>query len=298
MSADDRWPQMRKHGKTRQIDKTELSIATKETIRKTIEHSSTAPYLHRTQSGIELIQDDDYNLCKWTPADIWLKDGFSSRQKKQLKYYGWWDLDTNELADIWYKTNRQGFRDDHFSNRQGIACFGCSHTYGSGVHNHQSWPSQLAELTGEKTFNLGTPAGSLALGIWYALHCLDEDLPNLTAIAVLVPPMGRAPVAMKHDDFYFVSNMRVELLEIISPELELDITTIDKYVDMITATSHMTYDMQLKTLELIAKARGIPLVVTQLSEITPSDWARDMVHHGPRTHLDVAKVTMQKLGKY
>ena len=310
IQADDRWAQMYGSSFYKEISNQKTQEVTRNNVRRTIEHSSTQPYIFRDTPeglaavGIEVLSEDAYTACKWSPADIWLnpkspKYKITNRQKKQLKFYGWWDNETDQVADIWYKTNNQGFRDKHFGDLEpGIACFGCSHTYGSGIHGHQNWPSQLAELTGEKTFNLGTPAGSLALGIWYALHCLDEDLPNLTAIAVLVPPMGRAPVAMKHDDFYFVSNMRVELLEIISPELELDITTIDKYVDMITATSHMTYDMQLKTLELIAKARGIPLVVTQLSEITPSDWARDMVHHGPRTHLDVAKVTMQKLGKY
>lgn len=299
---DDRWSQM--HGPTaKHLDKQELLKTSRATIKKTIEHSSTAPYIHRFNNqqlsamGIEQFQEDDYNVCNWHPYEFRMNEtGFSNRQKKQLKFYGWWDNSTDQLVDVWYKTNKQGFRDTHFSDAPGIACFGCSHTYGSGIHANQSWPSQLAELTGETTYNLGTPACSLETSIWYALNFLDEDLPNLTAIAVLLPPMGRTHVAMVQDDFYLVSTMRTELLEKTSSELDAD--TINKYIDIITSTSQINYDMHIKTLELIAKARGIPLVVTQLSEISPSDWARDMIHTGPQTQLDIAKLTMQKLGKY
>ena len=302
---DDRWSQMHSSASTRDSTRKKLLKVDRNTIKKTIEHSSTAPYLYRVDNktldsiGVEQFQEDEYNFCKWHPYEFKLnKAGFSKRQKKQLKFYGWWNTEEDQLVDIWYKTNKQGFRDEHFNDEPGIACFGCSNTYGSGIHAHQNWPAQLAELTGGKTYNLGTPAVSLALAVWYALNFLDEDLPNLTGIAVLVPPMGRAPVATTNEDFYNVGTMRAELLENISPEAMLDTATINKYADIVNATSQMTYDMQLKTLELIAKARNIPIAITYLYEIAPSDWARDFIHPGPQTHTDIAKLTMQKLGKY
>ena len=312
IQADNRWAQMYGNAFAKEISNQKTQEVTRNNVRRTIEHSSTQPYIFRDTPeglaavGIEVLSEDAYTACKWSPADIWLnpkspKYKITNRQKKQLKFYGWWDNETDQVADIWYKTNNQGFRDKHFGDLEpGIACFGCSHTYGSGVHSHQNWPSQLAELTGEKTFNLGTPACSLQLGVWYALNFIDRDIPNLTGIAVFVPPMGRAPVATKKpdQDFYHVSNLRVELLENVNPELELDTATLDKYVNMIGASAQMSYDMHLKTLQLLARQRGIPIAIIHSQDITPSDWARDLIHFGPDTHSSIARMAMQKLGRF
>ena len=60
--------------------------------------------------------------------------------------------------------------------------------------------------------------------------------------------MGRAPVATTNEDFYNVGTMRAELLENISPEAMLDTATINKYADIVNATSQMTYDMHIKNI--------------------------------------------------
>ena len=72
---DDRWSQM--HGPTaKHLDKQELLKTSRDTIKKTIEHSSTAPYLYRVDNktldsiGVEQFQEDEYNFCKW--QQCWL----------------------------------------------------------------------------------------------------------------------------------------------------------------------------------------------------------------------------------
>jgi hypothetical protein len=73
---------------------------------------------------------------------------------------------------IQYKFNSHGFRTAEFDQQFDIVCFGCSYTMGTGVHAHNTWPSQLASLTGLRVANLGHAGSSNDTAFRFANHYL------------------------------------------------------------------------------------------------------------------------------
>jgi len=280
---------------------TTISIS-KEEFTLGLRNSATCPESHSlpkeiTAADAPYVDGNGYYISKFNTTDSpRYHNRLSLHQKKMQRYYGWRDKDY-KLKDVEYKTNKQAFRDDHFSDEPGIACFGCSFTFGVGLNVDQTWPHFLSQLTQQKTWNLGTPGKSLGPVTLYALNWLDVDLPNLTAIAVLVPPAGRTSVAtIPYADTSWGSGVGwVEFIPHIS-----DPVIQNRYLDCVIGTSYMEYDMHIKTLELIAKHKGIPFAKLTLNEVDPTDddWARDMMHRGPKTMQTVANQLFEKLGKY
>ena len=73
---------------------------------------------------------------------------------------------------IEYKFNSHGFRTAEFDQQSDIVCFGCSFTLGTGVHDKDTWPSQLESLTGLRVANLGHAGSSNDTAFRYAQHYL------------------------------------------------------------------------------------------------------------------------------
>lgn len=250
-----------------------------------IRASSTCPYISSVIPDDDprkaLLDEKGYYITPYQPGDDPTHHAKIStpRQKKMLRFNGWTDQEFN-LVPIEYKTNKNGFRDIHFSDEPGVACFGCSNTFGTGLKAEQTWPSRLQEKINQKTWNLGTPALSLEPITWYALQWMDEDLPNLTGIVVFVPPGGRAmKVSYSPDRKLFVMGRWKDLLN----RDNLNIDAKEAILDNIAATSQITNEVSLKTLELIAKIKNVPFVSIRTDEVLANDWARDMQHRGPQT---------------
>jgi hypothetical protein len=67
---------------------------------------------------------------------------------------------------IHYTVNSQGYRAAQFDQinwSESILCFGCSMTFGDGVDDHDTWPSQLGSILGVPTVNLAVCGGSIQL---------------------------------------------------------------------------------------------------------------------------------------
>ena len=71
-----------------------------------------------------------------------------------------------------YKFNSHGFRTAEFDQQCDVVCFGCSFTMGTGVHDKDTWPSQLQSLTGLQVVNLGHAGSSNDTAFRYAQHYL------------------------------------------------------------------------------------------------------------------------------
>jgi hypothetical protein len=71
-----------------------------------------------------------------------------------------------------YRFNSHGFRTEEFDQEFDIVCFGCSFTMGTGVHTEDTWPSQLAKITGLKVANLGHAGSSNDTVFRFAEHYL------------------------------------------------------------------------------------------------------------------------------
>jgi len=130
------------------------------------------------------------------------EDTFKNNLEKNYKRLldnNWLDSNNN-IVDIDYRINKQGFRCDHFSDEEGILFLGCSFTFGVGLHEHQTWAYKVAEHFGVKCWNLGIPGHGLDLHSYFLQYHLKSELPNIKAICVLEPPPDRISLIYEHDN--------------------------------------------------------------------------------------------------
>ena len=140
--------------------------------------------------------------------------GLSQVHKKfELEYYN----DISEFKNFSYQYNNYGFRDlynEDWSSKNSpdeIWCFGCSITFGSGVHQRLTWPNIIRQKTGMKVRNFGV-SGS---GIQTTIRLLDSWLshslykPKLILmhgffkgrIEIKAPVTGWEQINSNHKDF-------------------------------------------------------------------------------------------------
>jgi hypothetical protein len=109
------------------------------------------------------------NTVYWDTSDneeTYLKNLQDPGLKQRLQDLGFVD------CKIEYQFNSHGFRTAEFQGPVDIVCFGCSYTMGTGVHAWQTWPSQLADITGMNVVNLGHAGSSNDTAFRFANHYL------------------------------------------------------------------------------------------------------------------------------
>jgi hypothetical protein len=113
-------------------------------------------------------------------------------KRELLQINGW-------LDEPWvtYTYNEHGFRDEPFDDRSCGLAFGCSFTEGTGLHQHQTWPSVLSLLTGTKIWNLGIGASASDTVFRLVDHYLSKFSPQF--VCVLVPPPVRFEICGAND---------------------------------------------------------------------------------------------------
>jgi hypothetical protein len=151
----------------------------------------------------------------WDTSDSeenYLKNIQNPKKRQRLQDLGFLDV------PILYRFNSHGFRGAEFDQPIDIVCFGCSFTMGTGLHEQDTWPSQLQQLSGKIVANLGHAGSSndtafrlaeyyLKLlkpkyAVWqqtdiHRIELLDEHIPvSLNIIAT----DAQNPCA---DDYYF-----------------------------------------------------------------------------------------------
>ena len=94
------------------------------------------------------------------------------RTKIQLAQLGYID------NPILYKLNSHGFRTLEFAQSFDAVCFGCSFTMGTGLHETDTWPSQLTQLSSICTANLGHAGSSNDTAYRMAQHYLPLIKPK------------------------------------------------------------------------------------------------------------------------
>lgn len=94
--------------------------------------------------------------------------------RPQMEKFGWIE------KKILYKFNKHGFRSAEFDTPGPRAVFlGCSHTFGVGLPNENTWPHLVSSALGYHNFNLGVGGSSNDTAFRLAQHWVPELKPNL-----------------------------------------------------------------------------------------------------------------------
>jgi len=186
-------------------------------------------------------------------------------------------------AQIDYQYNSHGFRTEEFDHQFDAACFGCSFTMGTGVHNQDTWPEQLSAITGLATANLGHAGSSNDTAVRLALHYLP-----------LLRP--RYAVWLQTDIH------RIELLDDTVP-LSLNVIASDTtnpcandyfIKTWFTSATNQQLNLQKNTLafKYLCQSLGIEPIILDRNQINtrpfPFGDARDLIHPGADTYTTLA----------
>lgn len=143
-------------------------------------------------------QDEDYYVTtNWYPNDT--KELFKSNMqdpatKSLLHKLNWIDIEGNP-KQIDYNLNKNGFRCKNITENtsNGILFLGCSHTFGIGLKEEQTFASLVSKHFNRECFNYGVPGKGLdTLALYTSLFLQDDIDPSIIdAVVVYAPPPGR-----------------------------------------------------------------------------------------------------------
>jgi len=190
-------------------------------------------------------------------------------------------------TDIDYHINSWGFRSvgeyDSVSEPC-IVALGCSFTFGTGLHQYQTWPDLLGQQLGIRVLNLGTPGHSLDLNsLWLTL--MGHGITNPLAVCVLEPPGGRFSwVVQQMGDPAAYSQQIKNLCE-----------TVPVIVHNVQLNSLIHTYKNYHTVKSWAEGRGIPLLWNRNLLNPYRSMARDLAHFGTEWQQNKATEFYQHL---
>ena len=137
----------------------------------------------------------------WVPTDtqaLYEKNLNDPEQQKLLQQYGWIGV------DISYTHNSHAFRTAEFETKENFIAVGCSHTYGIGLHQHQTWSELLSGMLDLSVYNLGVPGGSADTCYRVVKHYVKELRPKF--VAMLQPEPSRQEIFIRGLPYIYVPN--------------------------------------------------------------------------------------------
>ena len=282
--------------------------------------------IDRMLSNFALYRDDSIPVPEgytysvpWYPSDTpeQFEKNLNSEDKLLLKKFGWVDNKGNPTP-VSYNLNKYGYRCIDDLSKPGILFIGCSLTFCTGVNVEHSWPYLVAKHFDLEPYNFGRPAQGIDGSCMMASLFLREELKNLKAIVVFLPPPGR------HD--YFIRSVQNDLGisgtfmhlkkndEYINTPMETVESTRYEELTPETILQHTWWSkencvvsdfMNIGWLKQMAGELDIPLIVKDASKLydTPvSDFniqkfdnARDLMHYGPSINKYIAQKIIMSL---
>ena len=188
-------------------------------------------------------------------------------------------------TQIDYQYNSHGFRTAEFDRSFDAVCFGCSFTMGTGISSRDTWPEQLAAMTGLTVANLGHAGSSNDTAFRFAAHYLKFLRP-------------------KYAVWLQTDMHRLELLDDAVP-ISLNIMATDSknpcandyfIKTWFSSGTNQQLNLQKNTLafEQLCTSLNIQSVILKRDQIPPHGPfpygnARDLIHPGADTYKTLAQ---------
>ena len=182
-----------------------------------------------------------------------------------------WDL------PIDYRFNAQGFRTSNLeialTSKVNVA-LGCSHTLGIGIPSEMTWPAQIEKLTGTTTLNLGLGEGSS--------DTVARILTNIAGLLQIATVYILWPAANR---FEIYKENSVSPIIPFSAELQ-HVWYLDdcNSFQRLCKNKHIVYNLQ-KMFKF-----NLEEIESNSRWAVPGDLARDQLHNGPKSNLDLANL--------
>jgi len=219
---------------------------------------------------------------KWFHDDS-EKNFLANKNKKEMK--PWLDV------EILYKINDYGFRCQKIdSSKDSLVFLGCSHTFGVGLPEQNTFANYVAQHFNLVNYNLGVPGGSMDTCFRIGKYWIPFIKPKAV---ILAKP----------------NKIRLELLGQDSIKRLMPYTVFDGqsryeqfYLDWTDNDYNCSLNSEKNTLALehICAQNNIPFLYLENEALANKhkpiqDYARDLIHLGPSIQEDIANYIIERL---
>lgn len=194
-----------------------------------------------------------------------------TNKNNELKKSGWLDQ-----IPIQYKFNSAGFRGDDFNLNIKIVAAGCSHTFGVGLHEHQTWVGQLEQLLDCKIQNLGVSGASMDTVYRILDSLLDHLRPDV--LFLFAPPSYRVEFCIDDNSIWEVYNIHTNNNEHLKNYFINDINSAYNFQKNLQAIQYICLEKNIRLIHLSAD-----------HDFVADHSARDLLHSGPDVHKGIAE---------
>jgi len=206
---------------------------------------------------------------------------------------------------IEYILNSHSFRDQEFPTDQSInGAFGCSFTFGTGLHQEETWPSILSDRLGKKVWNFGLGGAGILTQLRIFLYFVKKlDFDNI----FWYTPSNQVRWEWQAWDY----EHDTEFYQLWSPHDTIQPAELSIALGNPSNYSFM-YFMAMMTFEKVCKDHNInfyvistqdPLVSTDYrtdfsffpDDEVPILFARDLAHYGTFFHEAITEIFLNKV---
>ena len=185
---------------------------------------------------------------------------------------------------VTYKLNTNGFRTKEIvEDKDSIVALGCSHTFGIGLHEEDTYIAKLAKMLGLAYYNLGVPGGASDTAFRVASYWLPIIQPRY--VVMVTPPISRFEIIRTNGDaILFNANAK---------EHDKLVEDIAKHYIANDANPIINRQKNLLAIENICKihkSKFFWYTEDIMIKETEYDLARDWKHSGPKQNFKVAQL--------
>lgn len=232
-------------------------------------------------SGLETVPNTALtNYANTTHA--WLFDDTQENYQKNLQNPAIAKHLSKEM--VTYKLNTNGFRTKEIKeDKDSIVALGCSHTFGLGLREEDTYIAKLGNMLGINYYNLGVPGGASDTAFRIASYWLPIIQPRY--VVMVTPPISRFEIIRTNGDaILFNANAK---------EHDKLVQDIAKHYIANDANPIINRQKNLLAIENICKIHNSNFYwYTEdiMIKETENDLARDWKHSGPKQNLKVAQL--------
>jgi hypothetical protein len=218
----------------------------------------------------------------WLPSDteeLYLKN--LKNEFYRLEKFGWID------NKIQYKFNSNGFRGDEITTKPSLLALGCSFTVGIGLHYEQTWPWLVSQILQLNCINMGLGGSSNDTAFRLADYYIPKIKPRI--VFLLSPEKERLEILNYEDQsiFYWPSMSPIDAF----------------YRSWIINENNALLDEKKNILAIkqLCSENKIKFVHASVQSFFknyanhPFDYARDLMHLGPKSQKLITEHIMSSL---
>lgn len=212
-------------------------------------------------------------------------------------------------VEILYKINDHGFRCQNIdSSKDSLVFLGCSHTFGVGLPEYDTFASHVAEHFNLTNFNLGVPGGSMDTCFRLGKYWIPAIRPKCV---ILAQPIDIRLEVIEDDEIKQLNPSNIFDMKHVKVGKDprdnfVSRSSGSKYEDFYLSWtdnhSNCALNKEKNTLALehICYQNDIPFLYFDYEELAKKhkpiqDYARDLMHYGPSVQEDIANYVIERL---